>query len=185
MTLPPHCIEIGGKATRLDRIVAIGPVEVAQIGNGWRHAVLIQLEGGYWARWIGKQAIQHVPVVTPEDQRDRAEAEDWRNELIQRVWGEPPPPAPDPASACGGWRPIETVPKDGRAVLLCWAIDADGRPIDWEEEPSTAGVHVQVAAWWTNEWVVYCSMVDEPRLHFTPTHWRPLPTPPRPRGERS
>ena len=77
------------------------------------------------------------------------------------------------------WQPIETAPKDGSAVLLCWATDADGKAVNWFEDLSTADVFVQVASWWGDEgWVVYCDMVQEPRLHFVPTHWMPLPLPP-------
>lgn len=77
------------------------------------------------------------------------------------------------------WRTIDSVPKDGSAVVLCNAIDADGDLIDWQEDPHTAGVFVQVASWWAGEgWVVYCSMVRDPQLHFEPTHWMPLPAPP-------
>lgn len=71
------------------------------------------------------------------------------------------------------WQPIETAPKDGTEVLLCRALNADQQPIVGEGW----GVFVQVAAWWEgdNAWIVYCSMVREPRLHFAPTHWMPLP----------
>jgi hypothetical protein len=78
------------------------------------------------------------------------------------------------------WQPIETAPMDGSAILLCWAIDGDGRPIDWHADLSTAGVFVQVASWWAseNDWIVYCDMVRDPALHFKPTHWMPLPPSP-------
>lgn len=78
------------------------------------------------------------------------------------------------------WQPIETAPKDGTSVLLCWAIDADGNTIDWRENLKTAQVFVQVASWWSevSGWVVYTDQVYEPQLHFTPTHWMPLPAPP-------
>jgi hypothetical protein len=80
----------------------------------------------------------------------------------------------------GVWSPIETAPKDGTSILLAWAINADGEPIRWEEDPKTAQVHVQVAAWWEGEdaWIVYCAMVRDPKLHFIPTHWMPLPPSP-------
>ena len=72
------------------------------------------------------------------------------------------------------WQPIETAPKDGTQILLCRAFDADGNRI----EP--LGIFAQCAQWWGIEegWVVYCSMVREPLLHFEPTHWMPLPQPP-------
>lgn len=78
------------------------------------------------------------------------------------------------------WQPIETVPKDGRAVILCWAIDADGNAIDWTESINTAGVFVQVASWREEigEWAIYADTISDPALHFRPTHWMPLPLPP-------
>lgn len=78
------------------------------------------------------------------------------------------------------WQPINTAPKDGRAVLLCWAIDANGKPIDWTEQPESFDIFVQVASWWdrNDAWIVYCSMAQELELHFEPTHWMPLPDPP-------
>lgn len=74
------------------------------------------------------------------------------------------------------WQPIETAPKDGKEVLLCRAYDADGEPISED----AWGIFVQRAAWWgddeqSGEWIVYCSLVHEPRLHFVPTHWMELP----------
>ena len=74
------------------------------------------------------------------------------------------------------WQPIETAPKDGTEILLCQATDADGDPMSDE----SWGISVQVAAWWEGErnWIVYCSMVRDPSLHFTPTHWMPLPSNP-------
>lgn len=73
------------------------------------------------------------------------------------------------------WKSIETAPKDGTAVLLCRSKDADGKPIDGD----AWGVFVQVAAWWEDgEWVVYCSLPSEPRLHFNPDYWMELPNPP-------
>lgn len=78
------------------------------------------------------------------------------------------------------WRTIDSAPKDGTSVLLCKATDADGQAIDWRDDLHTAQVFVQVAAWWSGDdaWVVYCSQIAEPRLHFDPTHWMPLPLPP-------
>jgi hypothetical protein len=79
------------------------------------------------------------------------------------------------------WQPIETAPKDGKSILVhdnvapglaagvaieCWAGNTD------------------VAAWWENEdagsgrWICYMDRPQDPELHFTPTHWMPLPEPP-------
>jgi hypothetical protein len=92
--------------------------------------------------------------------------------------------APPPVGPSEAWRPIETAPKDGTACVLCWGIDAEGEPIDWTINAQTAGVFVQVASWWVDddgangEWMVYTDQPAEPRLHFNPTHWMPLPQPP-------
>ena len=72
------------------------------------------------------------------------------------------------------WQPIETAPKDGSEILLCRAIDADKKPMG-----DSFGLFVQRAAWWASEgWIVYCSMIQEPRCFFEPTHWMPIPAPP-------
>ncbi len=62
---------------------------------------------------------------------------------------------------------------DGTEVLVCRATDADGKPI----VDDAWGIFVQRAAWWggSDGWIVYCSLVQEPQLHFEPTHWMPLP----------
>lgn len=74
------------------------------------------------------------------------------------------------------WKPIETAPKDGTEILLCRATDTDGGII----EAADWGIFIQVAAWWSgeNDWIVFCSLPSEPRLHFMPTHWAELPANP-------
>ena len=68
------------------------------------------------------------------------------------------------------WRPIETAPKDGQAILV-----TDGRGcycVEWSEEFD----------WWT---------VDDNKLGpfrlrgSAPTHWAPLPAVPGPAGGES
>ena len=70
------------------------------------------------------------------------------------------------------WQPIETAPKDGVAKLL---IDAD---------------EVQVVGWYGKHnhvpiygWIRPIELYGEEVDGFDPTHWMPLPDPPR--GERS
>jgi hypothetical protein len=62
------------------------------------------------------------------------------------------------------WQPIETAPKDGRAVLL-WI-------------PAPAGM-VELCYWNTakdqDHWLESCGF----RLQEQPTHWMPLPEPPQ------
>jgi hypothetical protein len=73
------------------------------------------------------------------------------------------------------WQPIASAPKDGTAILLCRATDAQGKPIVGK----AFDVFVQVGMWWEGDgWVVYCSQVHEPNVHFEPTHWMPRPEPP-------
>jgi hypothetical protein len=80
------------------------------------------------------------------------------------------------------WQPIETAPKDGSAVLLSWAIDADGNVIRWDEDLTTASIFVAVAWWCCHRcwWRVAAETPydDSSGLGFAPTHWMPLPLPP-------
>ena len=60
-----------------------------------------------------------------------------------------------------GWQPIETAPKDGTVVLL---LGRSGRHADGFFEPKAYnGIGVWV-------W---------PYVHAEPTHWQPLPEPPK------
>jgi hypothetical protein len=88
--------------------------------------------------------------------------------------------APQPAPA--GWRPIETAPKDGTALLVMrdiWPGTASGRA----EECN--GHNTYVAEWWESEgsdrrgrWVCYMDAVYDPTCPIVPTHWMPLPAAP-------
>jgi hypothetical protein len=83
---------------------------------------------------------------------------------MRKIWSNT---APQP----GAWRPIETAPKDGTAVILC------GRYND-----------VSIAAWHGNGWWIEAdgrraieSQSDFGTGYMTfdlPTHWMPVPTPP-------
>ena len=82
------------------------------------------------------------------------------------------------------WRPIETAPKDGTDMLVM-DNHAPGLPSGTADE-CWAG-NTAVAAFWREEgegledgeWVCYMDRIIDPGLHFKPTHWMPLPAPPR------
>ncbi len=68
------------------------------------------------------------------------------------------------------WQPIETAPKDGRYVLLCFI---DGCSRDPECPNMAVGRYYEDAPdyWLTAIWASSAS-------HEMPTHWMPLPEPP-------
>ena len=74
----------------------------------------------------------------------------------------------------GGWRPIETAPKDG-SVLLLW--DGEAQDMGW-----MSNCHI---GFWSEpidapgDWIDGMGRREE----FYPTHWRPLPSPPVKEGE--
>jgi len=81
------------------------------------------------------------------------------------------------------WQPIETAPKDGTSILLHnnIALGIKGKKAKECDDTNTV-----VGAWWANEgeeeegeWICYMSMVRDPNCPFDPTHWMPLPNPPK------
>ncbi len=79
------------------------------------------------------------------------------------------------------WKPIETAPLDGTAILVMrdiWPGTKSGRA---EECDAT---NTYVVAWWQNEnadsgaWTCYMDMILDPECPIVPTHWMPLPWPP-------
>jgi len=75
----------------------------------------------------------------------------------------------------GGWRPIETAPKDGFFLI------ADFRVIDADWDCSVVVAHRDIHGG-------FLAYMDEegaeiPYLDGTPTHWMPLPSPPTTEGE--
>ena len=81
------------------------------------------------------------------------------------------------------WQPIETAPKDGTGVLVHNNY-APGLASGKSE--SCDDINTVVAAWWANEddkengeWMCYMDSPCEPECPFEPTHWMPLPEPPK------
>jgi hypothetical protein len=71
------------------------------------------------------------------------------------------------------WRPIETAPKDGSHVLLHCDFGETGRQITvarWCDDPSPAGPYGKFC---------WREMQDSSIAEQIPTHWMPLPEPPK------
>ena len=79
---------------------------------------------------------------------------------------------PDP------WRTIESAPKDGTSILV-HAFHPDTH--------ICKSIDTVVAAWWQEEddptdegeWMCWMSIPNDPCCPFEPTHWMPLPDPPK------
>lgn len=67
------------------------------------------------------------------------------------------------------WRPIETAPKNGNTIILGNATEVSFG--QWDEAPRMQG-DTYGPCWMSDicedNWYSYA-------LHFTPTHWMPLP----------
>ena len=75
-----------------------------------------------------------------------------------------------------GWQPIETAPKDGTRVMAYWP-DCYGN-----------NAAAQVESWfgpWSkgNAKMTWQSAFEWDDGHNSPTHWRPLPAPPKGEGK--
>ena len=72
----------------------------------------------------------------------------------------------------GGWRPIETAPKEeGARILACRAGSVIPFVTNWDED----------FGWFTfNGWYETMRRRSEPEWRWEPTHWMPLPAPPSP-----
>ncbi len=94
----------------------------------------------------------------------------------------------DTEGRMSNWQPIATAPRDGTEVLCTWVHDIDGRR--WWSG------HVHVLAYWPNwhdegkgAWVLdgdFATKFDPDGIHHEPpyncsepTHWMPLPEPPK------
>lgn len=62
------------------------------------------------------------------------------------------------------WQPIETAPKDGTLILAAWDKSQAVSIVSYAKEP-TGGF------FW---------LTDDDCFVSTPTHWMPLPEPPKP-----
>lgn len=77
-----------------------------------------------------------------------------------------------PNEAKGAWQTIESAPKDGTAILIT-------RPTEFRSEE---GWHV--VRWDDDWWQCHDGKNDSPLRGDEPTHWQPLPSPPKPDSEK-
>jgi hypothetical protein len=84
------------------------------------------------------------------------------------------------------WQPIETAPKDGTEVIA-WREDAGIFMARWtapdyfctERECEELGDSSSVEDWFCADFVAGCRL----EIAESPTHWQPLPAPPRLAGK--
>ena len=67
------------------------------------------------------------------------------------------------------WQPIETAPQDGRRIIGCYVPDGDAAVVRWK-----AG-HGDWHGYWNLD---VCGSYAEDG-EWWPTHWMPLPEPPK------
>jgi len=65
------------------------------------------------------------------------------------------------------WQPIETAPRDGTYILLGWFLEGGG------------GGHPEVAFWHSTKQLWCSSRLLNAEGYYSPTHWQPLPEPPK------
>jgi hypothetical protein len=78
-------------------------------------------------------------------------------------------PPYDELETIGIWRSIDTAPKDGTWIFVCWKELACGCPDLDEWLPG-----MKIVRWYDDAWY-FCS---EYSIGGKPTHWMPLPKPP-------
>jgi hypothetical protein len=67
------------------------------------------------------------------------------------------------------WEPIETAPKDGSVILLCWPF---GDHVD--------GPHIETGSWMKlSGYAAHWCRAGKWTPGLDPTHWMPLPAPPK------
>lgn len=116
--------------------------------------------GYYWLlRKVGRPLI--VQVWDLPDDPTVAFMGSVCDQPLAQVDGDFVGPLKSPVLSCeSSWQPIETAPKDGRAILTF--------------DPAAYSTEKVLVGWWSDKggW-----LVGEGFRH-QPTHWMPLPTPP-------
>lgn len=163
----------------LSAVDALIDIDVGGVGPSGRALALVTRRQGELidasAKCDAKVAFLRRQLASAEAERDALRAENA--ELRARA-------------EAAEWRPIETAPKDGRAVLL-HNNNAPGNPSGRME--SCEGYNTVVGEWWASDqsdddadglgdWTCYMDAIEDPRCPFEPTHWMPLPAAPDQKG---
>jgi len=86
----------------------------------------------------------------------------WNLIDISAQWGLD---AAAPASLASQWQPIETAPKDGTEILLCFGSDKNSQGL----------LHAR----WHEPFPNWLAVSYGREILDAPTHWQPLPAPPK------
>lgn len=84
------------------------------------------------------------------------------------------------------WRPIETAPKDGADILIgfdsasVWVVHVAWWRDSSDEGFSECGFDQSDVGWWS--YVKGAVTQEQLNGYRTPTHWMPLPPPPKSEG---
>ena len=100
--------------------------------------------------------------------RGHVDAGNAMEEAMRRLAASPQPQPVQPSEVAQQWQPIETAPKDGTRVLATWDYT-------WCQ----SGPHAEVCE--TNESGEWFYSYDGDGPQKPPTHWMPLPAPPKPK----
>lgn len=71
------------------------------------------------------------------------------------------------------WRPIETAPRDGTAILIA------GGTYSYDIYADETFNSVTIAYWYGNHWRGEDRQAHDEWYTHDPTHWMPLPEPPK------
>ena len=99
----------------------------------------------------------------------RMALEEWRNGLHPRDADEVFTALSALEAALPVWRPIETAPKDGTKILL-------GKIAGHPDHPTA--LWWATSGFWSDKWGNWNDGI-EPAGLASPTHWQPLPEPPK------
>jgi hypothetical protein len=82
------------------------------------------------------------------------------------------------AAAPSAWQPIETAPRDGERIVLAKYDWAHGLSAFGPSDVQIYGLWWMTVGYWSDKWLNWNDGI-EPSGLASPTHWMPLPEPPK------